>query len=228
MDKEKLLKLIEEGNPDIQVPLKFQMPLLGLDDETIKSLKGKTGLDIACGNGSLVEELGARGVLFEGIDPESPDKPYFIVQKITSVSPFMGSIPRDDNSYDIVTVFQCSDLNRGFTLGGEIRTAFETSQNGGQDDWHTIRYKHAQSTLYEIVRVVKPRGRVVVYPALSKLEEKIGPLLRIQGISFGTEPVDEKLAKEYLTSEHPFPEMITDNYLREFGLFERTVLVKNK
>src|SRR3989338_6815981 len=105
MNKEEIIQDIIQKlggkTANFQVPLEFQMPLLGLDEETIKSLKGKTGLDIGCGNGSLVEELRKKDILFEGIDPEAPqDKPYFIRQQITSVYPFEGSIPREDNSYD--------------------------------------------------------------------------------------------------------------------------------
>jgi len=220
MDEEKIIKLLEGGNADFQVPLEFQMPLLGLGHKAIKSLKGKTGLDIACGKGFLVEELRKKGILFEGIDFEAPkDKPYFIPQNISNVHPFIGAIPREDNSYDIVTAFQCCVLNRGFTLGGVVRTAIEAVRNMGQDDWHTTRYQHAHSTIYEATRVAKPGCKVVVYPALIRLKETIGPFLRMQGIKFYTEPVDKNLAQKYMNTEAPDVEMIPDRYYVRLSAF---------
>ena len=233
MNKEEIIQNIMQKlggkTANFQVLLEFQMPLLGLDHKTIKNLRGKTGLDIGCGKGFLVEELRKKGILFEGIDPEAPqDKPYFICQQITSVHPFEGSIPREDNFYDVVTAFQCNDLNRGFTLGGVVRTAIEAARNGGQDEWHTIRYKHAQSALYEAIRVVKPEGRVIIYPCLVRLEETIGPLLRMQRISISREFTNLITAEEYLKSELPDPSMISDirDHCIKFGLLEITILVK--
>lgn len=230
MDKEKIFKLLTGGNAYLQVPIEFQIALLGLDSKTIKKLKGKTGLDIACGKGFLVEELRKKGILFEGIDLEAPkDKPYFILQNITNVHPLIGSIPKQDNSYEIVTAFQCNVLNRGFTQGGTIRTAIENAGSEIQDDWHTTRYQHAQSTLYEAIRVAKPGCKVVVYPSLTRLKETIGPLLKMQGINFYLEPVDKKIAREYLKTESPIDvSLIPDEYFKTFGLLERTILVKDK
>lgn len=225
MDKEKIRELLEKG-ADLQVPVEFQLALLGLNEETIKNLQGKTGLDIACGNGSLVEDLIDKGILFEGIDLQAPEKPYFIRQNITNVSPLIGSIPRDDDSYDIVTAFQCWDLNRGFTMPGVFRTAVETEGEGANDDRYTARYQHAQSTVYEATRVAKPGCKVVAYPALTRLEETIGPLLRMQGISFHTEPIDKKVVEAYLKSETPDGMELPDKYYEFAGVLERTILVK--
>jgi SAM-dependent methyltransferase len=226
MNKEEILALFEERNANLQVPVEFQLALLGLNEETIKNLQGKTGLDIACGNGFLVEDLISKGILFEGIDFQAPkDKPYFIPQNITNVSPLIGSIPRDDNSYDIVTAFQCWSLNRGFTMGGVVRTAIETEENEG-DDWHTTRYQHAQSTIYEATRVVKPGGKVIAYPALTRIEKIMGPFLHMQGINIYTEPVDKEVAKAYLKTETPDSIQLPADYHKIFGILERTILEK--
>jgi len=227
MDEQQFIGVIRNGNAFLQVPVEHQMSLLGLDKKTIKGLEGKAGLDIGCGNGALVEELRKRGVLFEGIDPIAPrDSPYLISQNIYGMFPMDGAILREDNSYDIITAFQCSTLNRAFTIGGILRGPNLIGGDEEDKDFHNTRVINAHFIIYEAARVAKPNSRIVVYPCLTRLEETMGHMLKMSGIRFHTEKIDKNLAEEYM--EWEFPGEIPTEYFKRFGLYERTILVKEK
>lgn len=229
---EKINKLLTKGNADLQVPVVFQRNLLGLDDVILSNLTegNSKGIDIGCGNGSLVLSLRDLGFDIEGIDIKAPEKTYFIRQLIYGMKPMAGAIPRDDNSYDLVLAFQNNVLNRGFTIGGIIRDPSQWGGNRGDIDDHTRRLTYAQYIIYEGTRILKPGKRFVAYPQLRRLEDVMGLMLRMQGISFRHEEVDIDKAKEYIAWENQtslgFTPDVPESYFEDWGLYHRTVLTK--
>ena len=233
MDVKKVRDLIKNGNAHMQVPPEFQAQLFGLNSKAI--LAGSKGLDIGCGNGSLVKYFRKRGADFEGIDKESPLEPYFINSNITGMKPMLGAIPRPDNSYDLVVSFQNIMLNRAFTFGGLLR---DPSKNGGtKSDFedHEARVRCGQYIFYEGARVIKPGGKFLIYPDASRLEEVIGRgMLSLQGISFHSEEVPRKVAEEYMEwelehyglNEDMKRNFRTEEYFATWGLYNRTVVTK--
>lgn len=228
-----MLQYFRDVNMTLHIPIYFQLGLLGLTDSDIVSYISRKakGLDIGCGEGVLVEHLRERGFEFEGIDAESSIKPYLMKQLITNMRPvsMYGSIPREDNSYDLAISFQNGSLNRGFTFGGVIRDPTRIGGNRAQIEEHTSIVMFSQFVVYEGLRVLKPNSRFVAYPALSRLEEVIGPMLRMQGIEFFHEDVDPDLTREYSKwelSHYGFDGEIPKKYNEVMGLLQRTVLMK--
>jgi len=232
IDIGKLQKLMNQGNAHLQVPIEFQLAILGIDEATIKKLgqNNARGLDIACGNGSLVKTLREKGLDFEGIDEEAPDEAYFIRQNIYGMKPMRGSIPRADDSYGLVLSFQNIILNRGFTLGGVLR---DPSLIGGSEIYredHTDRLIKSQYIIYEGTRVLQPQERFVCYPQLKRIDDIMGSLLRMQGIDFFHESVDRNVVRDYIKWENETTlgtQMnFDDKFYNDWGLFNRTVLTK--
>ena len=174
------------GDPGyIQYSLDKQRSRLGLDKKTLSSLEGKRVLDIGCGaDAKLVGFLRTRGVEAEGIDPlVKEERPYLIRAAVNSILPGQGGISRPDNHYDLV-VSQGNSTLRVFTDFIETdmavfnRAAEVTAQ---EDVGARVAFKQdnqlARSNAYlygvlmlsEMLRVVKPEGRIVIYPGFTKL-----------------------------------------------------------
>src|SRR4030042_6967834 len=83
-------------------PVVWQLARLGLDEERIKKMEDKNVLDLGCGNGELVKFLIKKRIKAEGISPDAPEGDGFMRQKVKSIYPLEGSIPREDEFYDIV------------------------------------------------------------------------------------------------------------------------------
>jgi hypothetical protein len=134
--------------------------LLLLDDE-VQDLasRGAKVLDVACGNGVLVEYLRREGVNAEGICSQAPNKPYFMSQNITSVYPMDGCIPKESGLYDLVLMNSIP----------EVIYNFNTMPNRNES-WKE-HYMDAFFILAESFRVLAPGGRFVTFPALRKLEK---------------------------------------------------------
>jgi hypothetical protein len=184
------------------VPVEYQLNLLGIDEKRLRYLyKNKSkGFDIGCGDGSLVEFMNSQGIPFEGIDIRAPNKPYFIRQLITRLNGF-GGIPRKDNSYDIVTAFQNTSINSALLEESELKDLLEMDL----DESHRQRLNdisiHGQSIIYEGARIIKPGGRFVIYPFVDKLDEVMGPMLRLSGIEHNVEEVNRNMVRDYMKWE---------------------------
>ncbi len=193
------------GNTDTSIrntAIIYQLPILGLDKTTIKRLKGKRTLDLACGNGSLVEELRSRGVKAEGIDPRAPSKPYFTRRKIIGIGQENG-IVADNESYNLITSFQNTCLNDGI---GEIgRLKMERKKSLGTFDSIRTKYEEtcerARFTISEIGRTLKIGGRACIFPNIPDLEIHVGNLLKMNKLRVQRADVNEKILWEYVCSE---------------------------
>jgi len=197
--------VINGHNANRNVPVKYQLPLLGLTEGKVKSYRrtGLSGLDIGCGEGHLVDYLRQKGFDFEGLDKLERAEPYFMNQWITGIKGH-GGIPRRDDTYDMVFAFQNATLNSSFSANTILRDQLEEpgflsteqKKKGGEI------LANAQYIIYEATRVLKPTGRFVIYPSLVRLEDIMGPMLEIAGISIDTEPVANRDAIAYLTWEN--------------------------
>lgn len=223
-------------NSYLEVPVEFQMGLLGLDDN---SLRGKRGLDIGCGKGKLVEHLRGLGCDFEGIDGEvETPNDYLMRQMIYGTHPMEGAIPRPDNHYGLAVSFQNYSLNRALTLSGEVKSdlAAQLRQIISPDRHDEAMEQqqdlsmNGQFIVYEALRVVSLGQRVVFYPSLTRLDELMGFALRQQGVRFFTEEVDRGVADRYIKWESDYVgigEPIDDEEIcKRFGIYDRTILMK--
>ncbi|MEK6898547.1 MAG: methionine biosynthesis protein MetW [Nanoarchaeota archaeon] len=61
----------------LNVPLEYQLAVLGINNKVIASLQGKQVMDVGCGNGSLVNYLISQGIHARGIDSKAPEGPQF-------------------------------------------------------------------------------------------------------------------------------------------------------
>jgi len=239
MDIEKITELAINGNAHVQVPPYFQAGIFGLDASLLRQLASMNarGLDIGCGNGSLVKYLREKEVSFEGIDSQAPQAEYFMKQNITGMKPMAGAIPRPDNSYELVVAFQNIMLNRAFTKGGILHDPTKRDGESWEIEDHESRVRTGQFIFYEGARVVKPGGRFLIYPEAKRIDDLIGRgMLSMQGITYHSEDVDETNAKKYMRwelqkyglDEDMQREYLGEQYFEDWGLYQRTVVMKSK
>lgn len=221
--------VLNGDNAFLQVPVKYQIGLLGLNKQTVSALKDKSTLDIGCGKGALVEYLREQGINCEGIDPQvEQGSDYLIKQLISGIHPMSGAIPRGNDTYEMVSAFQNYSLNRAFTRN-IIREQIVAELGEEAIKQHQRLIELGHFNIDEGARVLKPGKRFAIYPALKRLEEVTGPMLKMQGISFTEEEVDKKLARDYLDWECEtmgIGEVLKEEEYQKCGLYSRTVISK--
>lgn len=188
MDKQQFYDAL--GNVDVrnalfgmpgtmQFPVIWQLARLGLDKEKVREIKGKTALDFGCGSGGLVKFLVKNGIKAEGIDPDAPEGDNFMRQKVESIYPLEGSIPREEEVYDVVL----SNSNNVFCLAfsNRIETSRRMAIVRGMRDLtylnefdENIRYMEVEAHLMmmEALRVLKKGGGLFVLLILTRSKKK--------------------------------------------------------
>lgn len=167
------------GKPGtLNFPIGWQVAQLGLDDKKLEDFKNKKILDLGCGNGNLVKYLIKKGIKAEGISPEAPEGDYFMRQKVKSVHPLKGSIPRKDENYNIVLANSINTLTLAFSSYREALRKQTMSRFKG--DLGSLKRLdadlkkmdvEAHMMMLETLRVLKKGGRFICSPYLDKLQE---------------------------------------------------------
>jgi SAM-dependent methyltransferase len=222
-----------EGKEYRNVPYKYQLTIFDLTQREIKRMKSWKYhcLDIGCGNGSLVEYLRSEGLDCEGVDKTAPKRPHFINHHITGING-NGGIPRTDNTFDLVLAFQNSCLNYAFQSNSYFREDIEDLQQQrlSPEDKNLVAQElmDAQHIIYEGARVLRPGGRFMIYPNLPRLEEVMGPMLKIAGIEFHSESVSKKDALDYMAWEDRMDGVTDERYNVGEPMMQRTVITKTR
>ena len=136
-------------------------------------------LDIACGREHrLFDYLRAKGVEVDGIDPKIPiedsENDYRLIRRaIRKDWPWFGSIPRPAGKYDLVISHHNNLFDQSFTcfrdtyflkaVWAEVYGKYLTQS----DRW-------AKRSIREAMRVVKPEGIIVIYPAVDLIDRMMG------------------------------------------------------
>ncbi|MFH1358861.1 MAG: methyltransferase domain-containing protein [archaeon] len=177
----------EEDPQHRQIPVRSQLNVLGLDRRRLRKLKriNAKGLDIGCGNGGLVNKMKEWGVDFTGIDKNAPEGDYFFRQNVTGKYPGEGSIPMPDESYDIAVSVENGTLNHAF-IDFYRNTNCECHNEG-------------PIILSEGLRVLRPKGRYVVFPGLD-LKNK--SLMEVVDFHKGVSVHQERMPVEYLIEHY--------------------------
>lgn len=167
------------GEPGFKLfPLKCQLDVLGFNEETVSRLRGERVLDVACGDGRLVEYLRQRGVEAGGMDARAPDAEHYIRRNITGIHPMSGSIPRPDEHYRLVV---CHSALPNFVFN---------HKNDGSSSPFTEENMRAQFMMLESLRVLRNGGRFVTSPGFSNLDAlkyAVGEGYRFEREEFGEE-----------------------------------------
>jgi SAM-dependent methyltransferase len=210
-----LLKVMSRNDENKVNPVGIQCPLLGLDQATLKGLRGKRVLDVACGDGSLVRHLRLNGIDAEGIDARAPDGfSYLMKRNITGTKAMGKGIPRPDGHYDLIVSFQNVLLNSVFSnIGGDANTAI--AEIGDQDtkEQHLSYCIAAQCMVFEINRSTAPGGKAVLFPHLPRLREVMDLSLGSSNLAIGEERIqmeDLKAFAEWEAPEVHFPDGTLD------------------
>jgi len=184
-------------------PVEWQLVHLGLDKGKIKEMQGKNVLDLGCGNGDLVKYLIEQEIKAEGISPEAPEGDYFMRQKVTSIHPHKGSIPRPDESYDVVLSNSNNVLCMAFSSHAEAERKTAIEYFLGNPRGLAKFNKEVQSMgveahlmMMEILRVMKRKGEFICSPYLDKLQEKMAFELSNSNYKIVKEPNEFALALE--------------------------------
>lgn len=201
------------------VPVPFQVAILGLSERNRLPVRGKRLLDIACGKGELVEWARGEGVEAYGIDKRAPSQPYFTSRNITSVGRSQG-IDAEDAFFDVIVSFQNICLNHAYSPDRETMhfTDPENIRISNQAQ------EQAAYMISEIGRTLKRGGSAVIFPYIPLLERYAAHILRMEGLTTDVERIKDKIKTiEYITwEENPTPKQAVKDY---YGY--RTVLTKN-
>ena len=213
---------------DRQVPKNHQLAIFGLTPDIIRRFSRKSfrGLDIGCGKGALVKHFREMGYGFEGIDKETSEEPYFMNQWVTGING-SGGIPRPDSHYDLVMAFQNTTLNMSLTtcmdeITRNIPPDYDVKIDFRKDVKLSIE---GQSIIYEGARVLRPNGRFLIYPSLDRIEDVMGAMLGLSGISHSLQPIDIDAVRSYYHWENvsiPDIDLDDDNYLFNISVITRT------
>lgn len=169
-----------------------QMSNLGIE-EIVGELVGKRVLDIGCGAYfNLIESLREKGINAEGIDPKIVSSKEYLIKKNVRGKGIEKGIPRENESYDYVFVHQNPFLNESY--GPVAKTDFLKfilrDKSARRVEQHQKLVEHrARTILYELSRVLKTRGRGVVYPAILHAQEFIDTELSRLGVKAHLEEV---------------------------------------
>ena len=207
----------------LNVPVIYQLPLLGIDSELVDLLKGQRVLDIGCGSGLLVDELRLRGIEAQGIDSRAPSGTHFMRQNVTSGK----GVPVPNSCYAFITSFQNVALNDGL---GAIQNpaeipffSYECISLKRFRKYQEEKAREAKFIVAEIGRTLLPLGRASIYPPLLKIERYAGSLLCELGLKVTHEPIaNEDLVRNYFMWEG-------GNFDEErIKTEKRTILTKSK
>jgi len=191
-------------------PLEVQLKNLGLNLASLPT--GMKMLDVACGRDPiLVGALRALGVNAEGLDPDAPNMPFYMRQAIAPGVP----IPRADNSYDQVICHHHPFLSAEYSILGLTRFFAIYGSHG------KLEAEQARATILESVRVVKPEGKIIIYPGLDELEKLADEL-----DSLNVKRVLERV--EGLRSEDAYISYGTSLESTASSFLFRTILTKSK
>jgi SAM-dependent methyltransferase len=177
--------------------VRFQAPILGFTKTVIKSLRKAKVLDVACGNGDLVRYLRRKGIDAEGIDPAAPANSTHFMSKLILESGERKGIPRPPRSYDLVVTFQNHPLNSylGPPSGNNQELVSlindEAFRDSGAHEMFVKDCMAAQNMIHEMIRVVKPEGKIVIWPELSRIEEVMGFNLKMEGVAVSRQSIAE-------------------------------------
>jgi SAM-dependent methyltransferase len=165
-----------------RTPLHYQLALLGLDLGQHKPFVGKRVLDLCCGDGTLVKKLRELGIIAEGIDPSAPrGLDFFMCQPLSTTE--HPRIPRQDDTYDLVLSFQNPVFNVAFD---------DTVCPYRQEEI----IPEATQMIFEISRLLKSRGKAVLYPSLPSLK-RAQPILNAAGLKDSFSECDRDKAESY-------------------------------
>lgn len=159
----------------------LQLLELGLEEIDIEEMAGRKILDLGCGIGNLVEFLRQRRVDAEGIDPEAPEKPYFMRRRISSEP--SEKIPQQDCFYDFVLSHGLTPLGYAFSTSGEEYQDIPSFKLEGE------------AILSEALRVLRTDGRMIVTPQLDLLD--LNHLTRIRAGNYRIEKREVWLWQEF-------------------------------
>lgn len=218
----------------------WQLACLGLEEEDILKLRGRKTLDLCCGNGNLVDYFIQREILAEGLDPIAPKTKRFMKQRLVSISPYAGSIPREDESYDLVIANSPTPILTKFSDHGQALrnkainlTIFNPV--GSKRIQETIASAEIEgpAMILEALRVLKKGGKFICFNYLNKLEQELGPQLS-QGYTIEKQPAKCFHDLEQIPGARGMIQqlMIQDGYLNNQGHFpdhlkNRMIIHKN-
>jgi SAM-dependent methyltransferase len=193
---EKYLFNILDGDKNNRTPVIYQLSILNIKSLIDENSGEYRGLDIGCGDGSLVEYLRKKGIDFEGMDASAPGEKYFIKQNVHGIHPMHGCIPRPDETYDLVVGFQNATINSGFLSLDDIEYLSRHLYDDVKET-HVNSVMNAQFIILETLRILKRGGRGIFYPEIERLEEIMGLALKAQDVSIYTEDIPEDEFKRY-------------------------------
>ncbi|MFH0837510.1 MAG: methyltransferase domain-containing protein [Candidatus Aenigmatarchaeota archaeon] len=163
-------------------PLINQLVALGL---TINDVIGKRVLDVGCGqNPQLVEYLRKYGIHAYGIDPEAPNRPYVFRKRVDGVGDFRG-VPVNDYSYDVVLMHMFSPF---YAADSNFVSVDERAES------HDYALDRSIMIFKEMLRIVKPTGRIIYYPSLRHLEEFLHEDANNHGFMIVNEDISENFS----------------------------------
>ena len=166
-------------------------------------------LDVGCGEeGQLVKTLLAMGFDAEGIDKEAEHRPFLLKQNITNIHPWRGKVPREDSSYDLLVSHHNPLLNEQYSCFGETYFLERIRKNRNDEENRTIPIE-ARAILEESLRLMKPDGKMIVYPGIDTIEEKEHGLLEDYDVRVVHQPLEVPFSKmECLTRVIEFGQVI--------------------
>lgn len=198
--------LIRSPNYEKDVPPHYQLALLGLDETALTSLKGKRVLDLACGNGALVEHMRERGIEAYGVDPRAPSRDYFASRPVSGKGREHG-FPVADESLDLLVSFQNVPFNIVMTDVGIawFRRNFLVDQSYA---WERVRLhrRTARHMLTEMGRTLRPEAKALIYPDFQYADKGHTPrLLQASRLEIERVPVvdQESVAAYYRWERDP-------------------------
>lgn len=205
MDPNKLTKILSNAGSRNQIfgrpgtmnfTVEWQLEHLGLDKQKVAKLKGEKVLDLGCGVGTLVNYLITKGVLAEGISPDAPRGKNFIGQKVESIYPSKGSIPREEEHYDRVFANAVNALTLAFSSQREAAREQGRVHAGGNlvylrnlDTYLMEIGIEGYSIMMEALRVLKKGGKFICSPFMDKLQMYMGPELSKGNYKIEKEPI---------------------------------------